>query len=99
MSEASFKPATNKRPQTARLYGEDYEEKNPFSVVERLYEHAEKKKAKQALLDEQLFGQKYTFKPTVYSERPEDPIQSLRSTMSSQVYGQRQPQMSSTQLL
>ena len=43
MAEASFKPRTNKRPQTDRLQVEG-NGKNPYNVVERLYEYAEQKK-------------------------------------------------------
>ena len=43
---------------------------NPFTTVQRLYESHEKKQVKQAILDEQLFSQKYSFHPTVYSQCP-----------------------------
>ena len=81
MAEASFKPVTNKRPQTARQMAEG-DDQNPFNVVERLYEYQEQKKQKQARLEQQL-EDRYSFTPTVYSERPVDDAYMTRVRTSS----------------
>ena len=47
---------------------------NPYTAVQRLYDRAEKKEGKMAILEEELFNRKHSFHPTVYSERPSENI-------------------------
>ena len=59
---------------------------NPYSTVQRLYESHEKKQIKKAMLDEQLFNQKYSFHPTVYSQRPDNEQLFLTTIASEKIH-------------